>query len=101
MLEPISPGKVGNHYCRRSGHAQAFPAPLGSFKMHPLRHSRVAQVTEVQSAIYILPDAGKWAEGQEVIAGSNEEISAAEVASSSGLEATSITRFLADRVSSW
>jgi hypothetical protein len=43
--------------------------------MHPPHRSGVAQVTEVQSGTYISPDAAKWTENEEVIAGSTEEIS--------------------------
>src|SRR5712691_2741760 len=52
-LELSSLGKVGNHYCPRRGHAQASPAPLGSFKTHPGLRSRVAQVTEVQPVTHV------------------------------------------------
>jgi hypothetical protein len=44
-----------------------------------VRRSAGAQVTEVQSATYISPAAGRRAQSQEVIAGNNEEISTAGV----------------------
>jgi hypothetical protein len=85
------PGKVGTITAAET--ARDKPSrPPGFLRMHPLRRSAGAQVTEVQSATYISPDAGRRAEGQEVIAGSNEEISTAGVASCSGQEVASNTQ---------